>query len=555
MFSGSMQRAAVHGAALHCFVWEEERKSLVFRLITSIEQLRSLIIHNSSLLRLGAVVTVLSLALDPFAQQLIQTNPRSANVTFWTPTVARADRYTKGFSVSPSLDKQSFADADIPMKMAVLNGMMHMPGEVINQTSYSCTTGNCTWNPFESLAVCSSCNDLRGHLRRYSNFTALMIALDPDQSIAVLNNGTTLRTDNDLIINNAENITYIPPIEVDSVPGIIYMTTYGTGNASATASFQDNDLLIWSTSILRLQKIARPDLKWPDLPIEAIECALSYCIKQYNARVYNGIFYETEATVPNVRRSPGSWQVLPRFEGRAKDPFQFVNSTAAKSLEYSNRTEGIHWTDLMLESESGSKYNVSQRGVHGISAHFQNTFREEVDLSQSGLSGVVNGWTLSFNNLTQYSPTIMQTLWESPNISATFESLARSMSNAIRASEYNNLRDPNSDSAHKGVAQVVVTFYSIQWGWIVLPAALVLAGSIFLAITIWKTISLDIPAWKSHSLPPLAFSYQVDNLFAGAESIRDMEQRAGKHDVRFAADKDADDATLLTWLNDMNDSR
>ena len=507
------------------------------------KQIHSLISHISSLLRLGAIITVLSLALDPFAQQLVQTEPRSANVTIWTPTVARADRYTRGFDRAPSLDKQAFADADIPMKMAVLNGLMHTPEEAINQTSYSCTTGNCTWNSFESLAVCSSCNDLRGHLRQYSNFTALMIALSADQTLAVLKNGTTLRTDNNLIINNADEVTYVPPTEVNSLPGIIYMTTYGTGNASTTASFEDNDLLIWSTSILRLQKIARPDTGWPDLPIEAIECALYYCIKQYNASVYNGIFYESEATAENVRRSPDSWQILSQFDRGAKDPFRFVNSTEVKSLEYSNRTAGIFWTDLMLESDSGSKYNVSQQGVHGISAYFQNTFREEVNLSQAGLSGVVNGWALSFNNLTQYSPTIMQTLWESPNISATFDALARSMSNAIRASDY-NLRDTNSSSVHKGVAHIVVTFYSIQWGWIVLPAALVLAGSVFLAITIWKTICPGIPAWKSHSLPPLAFSYQVDDLFSGAESISDMEQRAAKHNVRFAAN--ANNATFPT---------
>ena len=57
----------------------------------------------------------------------------------------------------------------------------------------------------------------------------------------------------------------------------------------------------------------------------------------------------------------------------------------------------------------------------------------------------------------------MRTLWQSSIVSATFDALARSMSNAIQASNY-SLRDNSSSSAHKGVAQVVVVFYSIQWG-------------------------------------------------------------------------------------------
>lgn len=391
--------------------------------------------------------------------------------------------------------------------------------------------------------MCSSCNDLQGHLTRYKNFTTLINVLDIDQTIGRSTFGTTLRTDNNLIINNADNITYVPSTGSVPLSGIIYMTTYGTGNASATASFKDNDLLIWSTSILRLQKIAGPDLEWPDLPIEATECALYYCIKQYNASVYNGVLYENETTIQNVRRSPDSWQIQQTRYPGGPDPSRFENSTAVRSLEYSNQTAGLYWSDLMLESDSGSKYNVSQQGVHGTSAYFQNTFRDEVDISQYHLSGVLNGWALYFGGSAQYSPTIMQTLWQSPNVSATFDALARSMSNAIRAGDY-SLGDTNSSSVHTGVAQVVVIFYSIQWGWISLHAALVLVGLVFLAITIWKTISLGIPAWKSHSLPPLAFSHQVDDLFSGADSVSVMEQRAANHNVRFAAN--INNAMLLT---------
>ena len=206
--------------------------------------------------------------------------------------------------------------------------------------------------------MCSSCNDLQRHLTRYSNFTALFNALNVDQTVGMSQNGATLRTDNNLIINNADSIKYVPLTERLPWPGIIYMTTYGTGNSSATASFKDNDLLIWSTSILRLQKITRPDLQWPDLPIEALECALCYCIKRYNASVYNGVFDENETTLQNVRRSPDSWQISRIQNIYDPESTRFANGAETRSLEYSKRTAGLAWSDLMLESDSGSKCNV-----------------------------------------------------------------------------------------------------------------------------------------------------------------------------------------------------
>ena len=498
--------------------------------------------NNRPWLRLGAIATILSLALDPFAQQLVQTEPRLANTTIWTPTIARTDRYAKGTDIGPSGSNPPFADTDLSMKIAILYGISHTSAEVLSQSSHNCATGNCTWDPFESLAVCSSCNDLQGHLTRYSNFTTLMSILDIDQTLGISIDGTTFRTDNNLIINNADNLTFIPPIwKAPEHAGTIFMTTYGTGNASATASFKDNDLLIWSTSILRLRKKA--GLEWPDLAmIEAAECALYYCVKQYNASVYNGVFHENETIVENVRRSPDSWQLQHTNYFGGPDYRKFENDDEVRSLEYLNRTAGLYWSDLMLETDSGSKYNVSSQGVHGISAYFQNTFREEVNTNKSDVGGILNGWALFFGSA-QYSPAIMQNLWESPNFSATFNVLARSMSNAIQASDYSP-DDTNSSSIQAGVAQVVVIYYSIEWGWIALHAALVLAGIVFLAITIWKTISLGIPAWKSHSLPPLAFPDQVGNLLSDVGSVDVMEQRAARHYVRFVAS--GTDAMRLT---------
>lgn len=75
-------------------------------------------------------------------------------------------------------------------------------------------------------------------------FTILVNELKIDHSFASVDDGTTLKKDNNLINNNADKATYVPPTGDIPLHGIIYMTTYGTGNTSATASFKANDLLI-----------------------------------------------------------------------------------------------------------------------------------------------------------------------------------------------------------------------------------------------------------------------------------------------------------------------
>lgn len=38
--------------------------------------------------------------------------------------------------------------------------LFNLPGTNLNTTATKCTTGNCTWDSYESLGVCNSCVDL-----------------------------------------------------------------------------------------------------------------------------------------------------------------------------------------------------------------------------------------------------------------------------------------------------------------------------------------------------------------------------------------------------------
>ncbi|ORY18298.1 hypothetical protein BCR34DRAFT_596241 [Clohesyomyces aquaticus] len=71
-----------------------------------------------------------------------------------------------------------------------------------------------------------------------------------------------------------------------------------------------------------------------------------------------------------------------------------------------------------------------------------------------------------------YSPPIMQLLYQSSNLTDTFERLARGLTNAIRA-------DADASTECRGSSIVVATYFRIQWPWIALHIVVAMCGIAF----------------------------------------------------------------------------
>ena len=94
---------------------------------------------------LGALITVLSLAFDPFVQQVLTSPDRWVSQRAATAET----RTTRAF-----LDDVLYSDDWLTAIDAGLN-------ETAAQfaPSATCTTGTCNWAPFPTLGWCSSCVD------------------------------------------------------------------------------------------------------------------------------------------------------------------------------------------------------------------------------------------------------------------------------------------------------------------------------------------------------------------------------------------------------------
>lgn len=137
------------------------------------------------------------------------------------------------------------------------------------------------------------------------------------------------------------------------------MTTFGTGNASKTNTFNNDvniaDSLIWSMGILRVRPLANTDAVWLSRAVEAMGCGLYYCVKQYSSGGENGVLLETETQINNAPRDPNSWQLDDEDLDRLDVKF-YANADVIDSIEYNETTFPMSpRTDLMF----GNEFNVS----------------------------------------------------------------------------------------------------------------------------------------------------------------------------------------------------
>lgn len=376
------------------------------------------------------------------------------------------------------------------MQAAVLYGLTNSLEDTVKQVQFECPSGNCTWDPFESLAVCSSCNDVSAHLTAEETsgwlFLATIRGNDPPSNVR---SGTKYKLPNGLFIDDGPDDT-------------AWMTSFGTGNRNETVSLRDIDTLIWAMSFLRPHN--NNGRAWADVDMEAIECSLYYCVNRYAAAVENAEISELEEPVANATRSPDSWK--PSTDAAALDRVGWLDS-----LEFHPGYSSVQRSDLML----GDNFNISQSAADSISSFFQHTFLRSPNSNGSDSASHISGFSRS---ATDFEPDAMQPFISIPDLGAPSVSLARSMTNALRAN--------NDDPPQTGRIRVLQAYYVIVWPWIALHAVVVITGTAFMLITIREARKHGVPIWTSSALAIVSEGDNARDVLRGAVTRRDLERRA-----------------------------
>ncbi|KAF2831517.1 hypothetical protein CC86DRAFT_463392 [Ophiobolus disseminans] len=255
----------------------------------------------------AAVLTILALALDPFAQQILSFPLRSVPIQAdRLASISTAQIYDTGTVGGVGASHQRHVD--VAMQGAVMNGLYTLGSPL----DFTCTTANCTWPTFYTVGICSSCTNVTEQTK-----TTCSPPIRGGMSCNyTLPSGLKLSSS-----------------RTTSSGGGSVTTLNMTG--SSASGFSDR---LVNASLVRISNGAGTY----EIP-EAFDCRLSWCAKRYtNVVVSNGKIDTPE---------PRSWSLEPPDRHYDKDAtwlHAYNVPASAQDFDGPNRTFTVNTNDHKL---------------------------------------------------------------------------------------------------------------------------------------------------------------------------------------------------------------
>jgi hypothetical protein len=498
-----------------------------------------------SLATLGAILTIVSLAIGPFAQQAVKTVLCDNIVAGGVSRIPIAQKI-------PIRDSFRFGagafEVEVDTKNAVLGGITS-PNTTASTAaiSFECSTGNCTFPSYggvtySSLGLCNACEDVTSMIQeKDANYT-----IHPEQNLSMRNytlslspKGPNVSVSPDIIQQQGNwvnvNSDYLyPPMDNILTAAIISFTSVGCSNGVCPAN---------------------PN--WPSLDrgmnIIGVKCSLRPCMKNYYGEIRNGALSEKVIST-----------VTPAYEPIGNIPQ--VNLTAVKLpciidnqiydmknlslVPKSYARENITWqnTTSMVPRQCLYKYEFSwlfglAKAVSDVT--YGNCLYQKGQGDSVWCTGLDNlhkqerfsWWTAKFyNNNTATLETIRE----------QFDNIADAVTNRVRSigltADTDIRRLETSQRAYvTGAVHQTSICTQFEWRWLVLPTMLAIVTTLLLLAVIFETHrhQLSRPGWKSSSLPFLFYGFKEGGLDVRLDHqipLSELEGRAEQTIVRYAVD-------------------
>jgi hypothetical protein len=240
------------------------------------------------------------------------------------------------------------------------------------------------------------------------------------------------------------------------------------------------------------------------------------CANAYTAKTENGVLDENVV---------GSWALKDTKSHRSVEPMENDVDTwiGPDGYDLYDPTYDFPGNELRLLIPSEQSEDIPS------------TIARDVNISHALLRSTIdylNNYTSASKKLVAYpdrtSPIFLDALWNSTNLTSTFETVARSLTNQIRNT---------SPHRQEGTVQRKVIHVSVDWAYLVYPITMLLIGILHVVLIMIESMRLRKPAWKETALPTLLYGF--DN-----ETQRLLRKKQGyggntKTDtsVRFAYDE------------------
>jgi hypothetical protein len=482
---------------------------------------------------LGAIITVLSLALDPFFQQIVSYPQRP--IPGSQSSITRSKTY-KDANGRVYRNGTTIVTGDARMA-SVVEPWFTRTGTIPDIVPY-CPSDSCSWGPFQTLAVCSSCADASDQLQ----FACREERGDWRENYLKLPKNVW----NDTIHANVRNTSGLPTTtscgyflnatQDDAVLMNGYVVngedTQPAGDVLVTRILRLNminvDTYLWGGSI-KFKQIPFPlsdfvvvtspsaSSVYAGIKPQAQECVLHWCTKTLTATFTNGNYSETVLSTffnDTVPSNPVSTHMT---ASGAEAHDEFWNTTITNDGEIftvSNYTNYGTWALL-------AGYTPLYISTANQTTSMNLTFLDDPLCTTPETLNITSSPWLAPNNITKY-----------------MEDLATGMTHMMRIY-------PNSTELVYGVG-AHETYVLVGWAWMTLPLVLLFGTLIFLVMTIRKASTTDVGIWKTSALAVLlhGFTDNARKKFGTPWEMFEARARARNFQVRF--DLERSDCKLAT---------
>ncbi|KAG6357754.1 hypothetical protein INS49_013633 [Diaporthe citri] len=477
------------------------------------------LLKSQNLAVIGAILTVVAMAVDAFTQQVVQF--------YSCPTVVDGERATVPFSNNYTADFWG-TQSDPQMQSATYVGLIDPPANISAALKFEYKTGNCTFPStddgvtFMSLALESRCTDIGKDVAFSTgtrNFTDSVFGHETNPKMATVN---AILPSYKLQLNN-------------------YSSNVMQSGSRASTSCPSHFL----RQVAFLTMSSRWGYRGEPQDSHAFECGFYPAVNTYSANITNGVLFEQvldsqrmdypqARLIVNRTIREGKWHECtgnpgPSDENNVPVDIDFSVHSCGSAILSGNTPEEM--TD--------PSYNITWWAHDCV-------YSLDLDIAEGlseAISGLLGTGTLSYDWAIEHAkgdPWSVN-LWNNgaPTLD-TVQAIMDGMTRSVTA----RLRQGNGIGVNMGPANGTVwgmqTCVGVNWGWLALPAGLLLLTILFLVLSIIRTSSRQARVWKS-SIFAVLFSGldQVTRKSDGpVVSLEEMKAAADRATVRLEDTKE-----------------
>jgi hypothetical protein len=452
---------------------------------------------GKSLAALGAIVTVFALALDPFFQQVVEY-PEHWRAQLGNGSVSRATSYLPYHAGKEYRIGGESLMLDYNM-MGAVHHFFYDKGitpitfgkGVRAEIPVSCPSSNCTWPEFETLGICSACEEASDLLEFRCHNRLLdwiqVPGVDKETGDRTYTNGTScgwwLKADEPLLMTGY-NIDRDTPYAGEVLLGRA-QPIYDIFTRAVMPGYQSkiNDTRNPISHGIIVSGLSLEDVRRNSTPI-AHECMIKWCVKKMISSYSEGAYTETITKLSfNNTLGPSPW-VTNEIEDDKGEVIGY-------QYEYNE--------NITVQGETGFAYQADSYTHILTMTLFDDVFPSTYSISNSTKENDAILRYKQYITFYPYTRNITYNPFMQNNISTQFDNMVNAMTNLIRSDTHTEMV--------LGPAYDKESFVDVRWGWLALPLGLLSMSCILLVATIIRSYTEQehVGVWKTSAIATLLY--------------------------------------------------